>query len=312
MKVMPYATESQELWNRFVTQAKNGIFLFFRGYMEYHADRYQDNSLLIFDQEDHLVGLFPASRHGDEVVSHGGLTYGGIISHSDMKISTMLCVFDALLTYLHSAGFRKLIYKPIPHIFHRIPAEEDLYALFRHHALLYRRDLSSAIWLSDRLPFSKRKREGIRKSRRIGLQVRDSTNYEAFFEIGVIVMRDRHKGRPAHTAAEMSMLAQQFPQNIHLHAAFHGERMLAGAVIFEYPTAAHTQYLYSSDEGLKVGALDLVIDYMVNDRYTHLRFLSFGISTTDDGQVLNQGLVHYKEMFGARSVVNDFYEIPLS
>ena len=88
--------------------------------------------------------------------------------------------------------------------------------------------------------------------------------------------------------------------------------MLAGALVYRFPTSAHIQYMYNSDEGLGVGALDIVIDHVVNDRYAGLRYLSFGVSTEDAGRYLNEGLVHQKEMFGARSVVHDFYEIELT
>jgi len=224
----------------------------------------------------------------------------------------MLGIFDALLVFLRQNGHDRLVYKPIPHIFHLMPAEEDLYALFCSNARLYRRDASSAIWLPDRLKFAKGKREGVRKALRAGLELRDSADFVTFFEIGQAVMRDRHNLRPVHTSDEMALLAGLFPEQIRLHACFAGDRILAGAIVYRFPSAAHIQYMYNSDEGLGVGALDLVIDHVVNDRYADLRYLSFGVSTEDSGRYLNEGLIHQKEMFGARSVVHDFYEINLT
>ena len=312
MRAVRYKAEHQDTWNGFVAAAKNAPFLFDRNYLEYHRDRFVDHSLLFFDERDRIIGLLPASRHDDEVVSHGGLTYGGVITDVDMKCATMLGLFDTMLSFLRHEGFRKLVYKPVPHIFHVLPAEEDLYALYVNNARLFRRDASSAIWLPDRLKFAKGKREGVRKAVRAGLEVRDSSNFATFFEIGHAVMHDRHNLRPVHTSDEMSLLAGRFPENIQLHASFSGARMLAGALVYRFPTSAHIQYMYNSDEGLGVGALDIVIDHVVNDRYAGLRYLSFGVSTEDAGRYLNEGLVHQKEMFGARSVVHDFYEIELT
>jgi len=312
VRVVRFEPAHRDVWNGFVAAAKNAPFLFDRNYLEYHRDRFDDYSLLFSDDRDRIIGLLPASRHDDVVVSHGGLTYGGIITDADMKSSTMLGLFDTMLSFLRQEGLRKLVYKPVPHIFHVLPAEEDLYALFVNNASLFRRDASSAIWLPDRLKFAKGKREGIRKALRAGLEVRDSTEFATFFEIGHAVMRDRHNLRPVHTSDEMSLLAGRFPDTIRLHASFAGNRMLAGAIVYRFPTAAHIQYMYNSDEGLGVGALDLVIDHLVNDRYAGLRYLSFGVSTEDAGRFLNEGLVHQKEMFGARSVVHDFYEIELT
>lgn len=309
--VEKYHARHFDAWNDFNVRSKNASFLFDRRYMEYHADRFVDNSLLFFDERGRLTGLLPASLHGAEVVSHGGLTYGGVLTDSDMKTGAMLGLFDALISFLQQDGCEKLVYKPVPHIFHSLPAEEDLYALFVNNANLFRRDASSAIWLPDRLKFAKGKREGVRKALRAGLVVRDSADFTTFFEIGHDVMRDRHNLQPVHTSDEMSFLADQFPKNIQLHASFAENRMLAGAIVYRFPTAAHVQYMYNSDEGLSVGALDIVIDYLVNDRYSDLRYLSFGVSTENAGRYLNEGLVHQKEMFGARSVVHDFYEIEL-
>lgn len=311
MRVVCYEPANRDTWNRFVASSKNGTFLFQRDYLEYHADRFRDYSLLCYDERDRLIGLLPASRHDDEVVSHGGLTYGGVISDTEMKTSTMLRLFETLLDTLRTDGVTRLVYKPVPHVFHFLPAEEDLYALFRNGARLFRRDASSAIWLPDRLKFAKGKREGVRKAVRAGLLVRDSGDFASFFAIGRAVMRDRHNLQPVHSDAEMTLLAERFPEQIRLHAAFDGDRMLAGAIVYHFVASAHVQYMYNSDEGLGVGALDFVIDHLVNERYAGLRHLSFGVSSEDGGRYLNEGLSHQKEMFGARSVVHDFYEMDL-
>jgi hypothetical protein len=312
VRAVRYEPGHRDAWNRFVAVSRNGTFLFHRGYMEYHHDRFQDHSLLFFDERDRLVGLLPASRHDDVVISHGGLTYGGVIIDAEMKTAAMLNLFETMLTFLNRGGLRTFVYKPVPHIFHVLPAEEDLYALFRNNARLYRRDASSAVWLPGRLKFAKGKREGVRKAGRAGLVVEDADDFATFFALGRAVMRDRHNLQPVHSDAEMALLAGRFPEQIRLHGAFAGERMLAGAIVFRFAEAAHVQYMYNSDEGLGVGALDIVIDHVVNDRYTDLRYLSFGVSSEDDGWFLNEGLAHQKEMFGARAVVHDFYEMDLT
>lgn len=311
MRVVRFEPTHRDAWNVFLAASKNGTFLFDRGYMGYHSDRFVDYSLLFFDERDRLVGLLPASRHDAEVVSHGGLTYGGVVTDADMKTATMLRLFAAMLEFMRRDGIGRLVYKAVPHIFHVIPAEEDLYALFANNARLFRRDASSAAWLPERMKFAKGKREGVKKAIRAGLTVRESADFATFFEIGRTVMRDRYNLQPVHTSDEMAMLCGRFPENIRLYGAFAGGRMLAGAIVYRMPTVAHIQYMYNSGEGLGVGALDLVIDHLVNECSAGLRYLSFGISTEDQGRYLNEGLIHQKEMFGARSVIHDFYEIEL-
>jgi len=310
--ITEYCSAQHDAWNEFVRKSKNGVFLFDRRYMEYHADRFEDCSLMFFDERDRLVGLMPASRHGDTVISHGGLTYGGVISNEEMKTATMLHLFDALLGHLAGTGYAKLLYKPIPHIFHRIPAEEDLYALFISNARMCRRDASSAIYLPERMKLAKGKREGVRKALRSGLSVRESRDFRTFFSIGRKVMRERHNTAPVHSGEEMALLKERFPLNIQLHGSFDGETMMAGALTYLCGSTVHVQYMYNSDEGLERGALDIILDYLINGLYAGLKYFSFGISTEESGRYLNQGLIHQKEMFGARSVVHDFYELELT
>jgi hypothetical protein len=279
--------------------------------MEYHSDRFSDYSLMCYDDKGRLLALLPATVKGNVVISHGGLTYGGIVSGAEMKTATMLKLFDALLDFLKKDGKETFVYKAIPHIFHVMPAEEDLYALFVHKANLYRRDASSAIYLPERMKFAKGKREGVRKALRNGIVVRESRDFKTFFEIGRKVMSDRHNLAPVHTSDEIGLLAGRFPGNIKLHASFAGEEMLGGVLTFVFNSCVHIQYMYNSDKGLDVGALDIILDQLVNDVYSGYRYLSFGVSTENDGTYLNEGLIHQKEMFGARSVVHDIYEMVL-
>ena len=44
--------------------------------MDYHKDRFEDYSLMVFKDEK-LVAVLPANRVEDKLFSHQGLTYGG-------------------------------------------------------------------------------------------------------------------------------------------------------------------------------------------------------------------------------------------
>src|SRR5262249_47787360 len=142
-RLVRYSPDRKAAWDEFVARSKNGTFLFRRDYMDYHADRFHDSSLMAF-QRNHLIAVLPANREGDALVSHGGLTYGGFVAGDRLRTAHVLDLFAALLDHAREAGVRTVTYKPVPHIYHRVPAEEDLYALFRQRARLVRRDVSSA------------------------------------------------------------------------------------------------------------------------------------------------------------------------
>ena len=276
--------------------------------MEYHADRFKDFSLLFFE-DDKVLALLPANIAADTAVSHGGLTYGGIICGSSMKTSLMLQVFEALLGRLREDGITQLIYKAVPHIYHRLPAEEDLYALFVHGAQLFRRDISAAILLQERLPLSKGRKSEIKKAAH--LSIAESDDYDTFMAIEEEVLRERHDKKPVHSAAELRSLAQAFPDHIKLFAAHKGPEMLGGIVMYVDDVVAHAQYISATPEGKRTGAQDAILNYLINDVYSGKRYFDFGISTENDGRYLNPGLQQNKESYGARAVTYDFYKLDL-
>ena len=147
--VVSYFAEKYKEWDTFIDASKNGTLMLKRGYVEYHSDRFTDFSLMFYD-EGKLVAAMPASLHGDEVRSHGGLTYGGIISDRKMTTKKMRSVFDALTSYLKE-NVKKLIYKCIPSVYHTYPADEDLYVLFRKEAKPVRRDMFAFDFLGNEL-----------------------------------------------------------------------------------------------------------------------------------------------------------------
>ncbi len=194
IQVEPYTSQHKQVWDEMVAHSRNGVFLFFRDYMEYHNDRFQDASLLFFDGRN-LLAVLPANRDGNQVVSHGGLTFGGVISRDDLGASAMLELFDVLREWLRGQGVSTLLYKPVPHIYHRMPAEEDLYALFRSGARLVRRDLSSTLDMACRSPMQHGRQTQLKRGKRTFV-VRESRDYVAFMDLVSSALTTKHKVKP--------------------------------------------------------------------------------------------------------------------
>lgn len=307
--VRRYNPADATIWDAFINASKNGIFMFKRGYMDYHSDRFTDHSLMFYNDEE-LVALMPISQHGNEFRSHGGLTYGGMICGYGMKQHTMDECFDALMEYMRMNGIDTLLYKPVPYIYSRYPSEEALYALWRKGAQLVRRDVSTTIEFTENpIKMPKGRKAQISRAKREGIVVVQSTDFEAFIELENQVLSQYHGQKAVHTGAELALLHSRFPNNIRIYAAMHDGRMEAGVLLFVYDNMVHTQYMASSEYGRKNGALDLVIASVIDEYRTSKRYLDFGISTEDAGRVLNNGLISQKEGFGGRSVMYDFYEL---
>lgn len=318
MQVVRYTIDKQQEWDSFVRASRNGTFLFERGYMDYHAHRFADCSLMFY-REGRLVALFPANWVEGErtVYSHQGLTYGGLVMGDELTSVRVMDIFAAMLDWMRTQlGAVRMVYKPIPYIYNSCPSEEDLYALFRHNAVLHTRAISSVIDMAYCIPMRKGRKSSIRQARTMGLSVGESSDLAAFWQILEQVLRDKHQAAPVHSLDEMQLLQSRFPANIRLYAAFAPDgRMLAGTLIYEMPHMVHAQYIASSPEGKNQGAVDILYDWLINERYADKRYLDFGTSVEQGGRLLNEGLIRQKEAFGARGVVYDSYEVntlPLS
>ena len=304
-----YKGEYKNLWDNFIDNSKNGLFLFKRDYMEYHADRFKDCSLMFF-KKNKLQAILPANIVGDTIVSHGGLTFGGIISDKKMKTSNMLNIFESLKEYLKENGINKIVYKTIPHIYHTMPAEEDLYALFRNEAKLIRRDISSTIFL-EKIQYSRLGKRTINKSKKNGLKISRDNDFKSFMILKENELMKKYNVKPVHTPEEMELLSSRFPENIKLFTVKDGNEILSGVIIYESENVAHAQYLASNDRGRELLATEFLFDYLIKEYYKDKIYFDFGISTEKEGSYLNSELIRFKEKFGARGISYDFYEMDI-
>ncbi len=316
MKVTPYTDADEDGWDAFVGDSHNGTFLHSRRYLSYHGSRFRDASLRLLDGRGRLVGVLPAAidpHDSSMIVSHPGITYGGLVRGAGLQGGEVVDALGAILDWYREHGYRTFLYKAIPTIYHRLPAEDDLYALFRHGAERTRCDLSSAVNLAHRPPLPRSLVGKLGKAQSHGLRIEhDALQLSAFWAVLTDSLA-RHGVAPVHSVEEMGELISRFPDRITLVTAFLGSELVAGNVLFTTPQTVHAQYGASSDRGRSVAAQDLLDEFCINAAKTGGNlYFNFGISTEQDGAILNEGLHSYKAKFGAGGVVHEFYLCRLS
>ena len=105
MEIKRYSSVCEGEWNAFVERSRQGTFLFNRGYMDYHSDRFDDFSLMAYDRGV-LKGVLPANRVGNVLYSHQGLTYGGwILPQRHFDASDFLCLWNVWLDHCREEGY---------------------------------------------------------------------------------------------------------------------------------------------------------------------------------------------------------------
>jgi hypothetical protein len=310
--VRQYQQSDYDAWNAFVDQAKNATFLFHRDFMEYHQDRFEDFSLLIFDKNK-LVAILPANRVGDTVYSHQGLTYGGLVYNNKMRLEKVIRIFRSILFFLSENKINKIHIKTLPSIYQDQPAEELSYALFLAEAKLERRDSLAVIDLSIPYFITNGRKEGIRKGIHANLKIKEVYQFEDFWnEILIPNLINKHKTNPVHNIEEITKLKRLFPENIRQFNVYYDENIVAGTTVFESKNVAHSQYISANESKNENGSLDLLHYYLLTEVFKEKQFFDFGVSNECQGKILNRGLAFWKESFGACTMVQDFYEVSTS
>ncbi|MBC6699303.1 GNAT family N-acetyltransferase [Hymenobacter sp. BT190] len=318
IRVEQYHPGHTAAWDAFIGASTNGPFLFRRSYLNYHQDRFEDCSWLVW-QGSRLQAVFVAGRPRDTatpalLIAHPGLAYGGLVTTESVKTLDILAWLDALRGAWQAAGYRQLLLKPVPRVFCRQPSDAVLFWLHQQGAHLAARELNSVIDLTRPFRIGTWRRGNLRKARHHGVAVSCTTadvDYAAFWELLTDNLAQNHNRRPVHTLAEICRLRDQNPANLELWVARLAETVVGGVLVFEDTRQGfvHTQYIAGSPTGKQVGAVDAVLAAVLRLKQPTYQRLSFGISTVQG--VLNSGLLNQKEGFGATAETTDTYTLDL-
>ncbi len=280
--------------------------------MEYHQDRFEDFSLLIFDENQQLMALLPANKVDNTIFSHLGLTYGGILLDEKTKLSDCISITKSVFEYLSAFGFKKLIFKEVPTIYHQLPSDELQYLMFVLKGNLVRRDVLSVLDLKSSFTFSRDRKNGIKRGVKNKLIVKEEADFEFFWnEILIPNLALKHQAKPVHTLEEIQYLQRKFPNNIRQFNVYQNDKIVAGTTVFESKLVAHSQYISGNSDKNELGSLDFLHDYLISNVFKEKKYFDFGISNENQGKNINEGLMYWKESFGARSITQDFYEVPI-
>ena len=314
IEVVPLVSADAPRWDEFCANTINGSFLHSRRFLNYHGDRFRDLSLMLLD-DGKLVGVLPAAlspSNDEQVVSHPGITYGGIVHGGKLVGMKMLAAMSAVCDWYRDQGYSSLLYKALPHIYAKAPAQDDLYALFRLGAARVRCDLSCAIDLSARLERSLRRKRSFKKAASVVTVSDEPQLLEPLWQVLKENLARKHGAGPVHSLAELTMLRDLFPQNISVSCALIGGQVEAGVLFFNSASVWHAQYIAASATAYEIAALDVVFESaMQQAAQAGVRYFDFGTSNEDAGWVLNDGLYRFKSEFGAAGVAHEYFELQL-
>ena len=310
--VKQYQEKDYANWNTFIGQAKNATFLFHRDFMEYHKDRFEDFSLMVFENEK-LIAVLPANRVENTVYSHQGLTYGGLVYGTKIKGEKIETILDVVLSFFKANGLQSFYLKPIPSFYVSKGNAEIDFFLIKEGAILDHKEMNLAINLAMPLTISKSKLKHFRRIEELDLELVEEQQLELFWEM-VLEPRllEKHNAKPVHTRQEISVLKEKFPNNIRQFSAYYDGVIIAGITIFESEKVVKSQYGATTKKGEEMRALDfLFINLIKKYKSEGKLFFDMGIVNEDDEKGYNAGLLKQKEELGCSVFSQDFYKMKL-
>ena len=305
LQVKRYTISLKKQWNAFVANALNSSFLFQRDFMDYHQDRFEDYSLLVY-KDKKLLAILPANVLENTVYSHQGLSYGGLLI-SKLFLKNYFTIFEAVLVYLNENKIQKLQLNPMPHFYTKSITEEIDYALFILKAKQNRADAYFVVNTKN-YKINRNRKRALTLAEENQLEFVESVDFNPFWDVLSNNLKQRYGAKPTHSLEEITLLYSYFPENIKLFEVRKNNQILAGAVLFLINDVAHIQYSSANENREETGSMDFLF-YEIIKHYETKEYVSFGISGEEQGKHVNEGLAYFKQSFGARVAVQNYYEI---
>lgn len=297
IEIIKYTTELKKQWDDFVSIAKNGTFLFYRDYMEYHADRFVDYSLMIYSNNK-LAALLPANIVDNTVYSHQGLTFGGMVLSKKYHYKNIIDYLNSINNFLSTNSISKFILKIPPYFYTENLAQDQSLALLRNKQTIVKTSLGVCI-NSHNYNYPKR---CVRKNKLDLYKVSFNENLKEYWNLLEFNLQDKYKSKPVHSLDEIKYLISKFPNNIQLLSLINNENknMEAGAILYLSKHTCKVQYFATSEEGRKNRASDVLYYDIIKNYKDKYQFIDFG--TCEEGNdLINTALLETKEKFGANT-----------
>lgn len=315
VELKKYQQKFYDHWNDFCLNSQFGNFLHSKKFLNYHKNKFKDESLLFFHNNE-LVAILPAAslqNNSKIVISHPGATYGGLIEKNKSDLTFTLDIFILIKNYYKNFGYKKFLYKKTPYIYQKQPYDYDLNVIFKLNGLKISSNISSTINLKNSYKFSNRKIRSLKKLSNLDISISsDIKDLVLFYKILKNNLKSKFDVNPTHSFDELSYLIDNFKNSIKFFSLKIEFKILTGLIIFIFDNCWHVQYVASNQEGNKLGATNFLYDYVIHlAKSDGALFFDFGISTVNNGNDTNLGLLQYKNEFGGGTVEYTSYLIDL-
>ncbi|MCI8378508.1 MAG: GNAT family N-acetyltransferase [Lachnospiraceae bacterium] len=310
--------------NKFIMdKSTNGEFIHAPFFLEYHPkNRFTDDSVAIFDLNCGTVaGVMMAAVDPNNkrcVISHPGTTFAGPVVKNGASISLKERIVSMLLNYYESI-YSKICIKTVPEIYTTQCYGEISYFLLKRGYNIGMTALANVANISKYHSedevfelYKGKRRNHIRKAIALNnfkLESNKTIRKDVWDHMTDNLCKKFHS-RPTHSYSEVCSLVERCPEYIKAYYANSKDGDYgAFALIFQFKNVFHTQYLDTNYAYAgQYPNLFLIHHLFLEAIKTGCTFFSFGSSTENGGNYLNQGLHNYKAEYGGGSIILPIYQ----
>jgi hypothetical protein len=308
MRVEKFLPTQKETWDNFVKNSFNGNFQHSRNFLDYHGNKFEDLSMVVFSDSNEIIGLLPAAispANSQDLISHPGAAFGGLILKNQLGIEKTLEIFKEIIDFCSHQKIRSLEYKISPPFFFDSFWRGDFVSLLLLGAELSTLKVTHVLeFRNNKLDnFHRAADSDFKKANRLGptiFQTKQPSDYGLFYDI-LNRQLYKHKVESIHNLLDITDLENRFPRNIHLWKSSLNDGSVAFAWVWEMNNVAHVQYMTN----LEVTNRPISLNYLIMSLlhyYLEKKFIYFSFGNSYDithDHSINLGLALWKEKFGA-------------
>lgn len=324
IEVVEYTENKKGEWNEFVANSNNGTVFHNLDFLSYHGDKFSKNEhhLMFYYKGQNLIGVIPLAifEKEDKLVAkspYGG-SFGGIVVKDHFKFRYSEELINSMVKFFRDNNFDEVYITLPPLIYSRVPNCYIEFNLLKNNFEIINREITSVIKLDcfDSDPcdiFEKRARTAVKKARKKGVSVVESSDdYNAFYKI-LKEAKARHNAKSTHTLSELMKLHDILPNSIKLDIAYVHDEPAAGILYFICNSQVIlTFYICHKTAYGEFYPTNLLIYHGMRwAKKNKFKYLDLGTTarySLDSDAIVGYGVFMFKESFGSVGYFRDTFK----
>jgi len=304
IKVKKFINENTTIWDNFINSSNNGALFHYRSFLNYHENiQFEDHSLLFY-KDDKLIAILPAAIKEDYFISHPGISFASFIYQDKLSFIDSNDIVVQFLHYVSQLDYKHIRITLSPSCYSNAVSDYIEFCLYSNGFEYQKIELSNIVELGENFEdlyntYKSSSRQAHRKAERSDISVKQSDNFDEFYDILCNNLALRHNVFPTHTLSELKKLKKLFPKKINLFSAELDGEIIGGVINFICnQNTVLAFYISHKSDFQNFRPLNIIFSNIFQWAITnHYKYYDFGLVTVNGEP--NLSLARFKESFGA-------------